>query len=70
MMMYTFVFLHQKYPFLANLLQKIKIVCLKLKFSTQANSSKVNAMVIFTFSILDQECPSWVNVIQEIKIVY
>ena len=31
MMMYTFVFLHQKYPFLANLLQKIKIVCLNLK---------------------------------------
>ena len=51
MMMFTFPFVDQKYPFWANWSKYSNLF--KVKFGTLTNLKKLNQMLVFTFSVLD-----------------
>ena len=55
------------YPFCANLVQKLKLVCWKCNLIS--NSNIVNLMVVFILSGLDWKYSFWANLVQKIKIV-
>ena len=46
-----------------NLIQKLKIVKFKLKFSTQTYINIQNSIAIFTFCVFDQKYPFWANLV-------
>ena len=53
-----FSVLHQKYPFWANLVQKIKIVSLSSNLvRTKTNLNMQNSMVVLSFAVLRLEIP-------------
>ena len=58
-----FFVLDRKFPFLANLIKKIKNCQFKLKFGTWTNSNMQNLMVTFTFSMFDRKYPFRTNLI-------
>ena len=53
MMVFTFPVFDWSYFFGANLVLKMKIVCLSWNFGTYINSNKQNSMVLFTFSVFN-----------------
>ena len=52
-------------PFWVNLVQKIKIVILSLKFGTQSNLNMQNSMVMFTSSVLHWKYPFWQTLLKK-----
>ena len=67
MVVFSFSVLDRKHPFWANLVQKIKIVCVCCQFITQINSNMQNSIVAFNFSVLDRKLPFWANFVQKIN---
>ena len=61
MVMFIFSDFDNKYPFWVNLVQKVKIISLNLKFDTLPNLNMQNSVVMFTFFILEREYPFWAN---------
>ena len=68
MVVFTFSVLGRKYPFWANLVEKVKNCQFKLKYGTLTNSKMQTSMVQFTFSVLNRKYPFWANSVQKIKI--
>ena len=54
MMLFNFSVLDHKYPFLANLVQSVKIACLNWKFGIYSNLNELNLMVLFSFHVLNK----------------
>ena len=61
MVMFIFSDFDNKYLFWVNLVQKVKIISLNLKFDTLPNLNMQNSMVMFTFFVLVREYPFWAN---------
>ena len=67
-MKFRFSALDWKYPFWANLVQKIKIVSLSWNLVPKLIRIWRILMVVFTFSVFRQKYPFWPNLVQKIKI--
>ena len=55
MVMFTFPFVDQKYPFWANLIQNNQNCLFKQEFGTLSTLNVLNSMALLTFSVLDRE---------------
>ena len=71
MVVLTFSVLNGNHPFLANLVQKIKIVSSSRNFLPRliTNLNMRNSIVAFTFILSDQKDSSWVNLVHKLNIV-
>ena len=70
MVVFIFPDLQWKYPFGANLFQKIKNCQFKLKFGTKTNLNMQNSVVLFTFSVFDWKYCFGENFVLEAEVWY
>ena len=64
MAMFIFLVFEWKYPFWANLVQKVKIISWSWNLVARHNS-----MMLFSFLVFEWKYPFWANLVQKIKIL-
>ena len=69
MVMFTFFIFNQKYPFLDNLVKKIKIVSLRWNLiHPLIPISRIQWWCLLFFDF-DQKCPFWTDLLQNVEVV-
>ena len=69
MVMFTFFIFNQKYPFLDNLVKKIKIVSLRWNLiHALIPISRIQWWCLLFFDF-DQKCPFWTDLLQNVEVV-